>query len=568
MKKSLYFALAAGFLFAACDEDFTNWAEPQGSTEAGATTIDGAVTAGAAIDAATADGDVVLLNLSAPEGCTINASHVYINGDNEIKFNIEDGKLSVSAATLAKTVQDEYQSLAATTRDLEVSGKFAVVNALGEASPLAVAPVTVQYTTPALPANASESAYYYVGGYNGWNLAEPTPFVSKGNGVYELTIQINDGEWFAFAPQSAVDAQDWNALFRAPSNGCTDTFGYLNNDPTTGWSFNCETGGQYTFILDMVNYTFKYIHYIEKEYYYIGALATDKSYPLSNGGADPLENPVFTVTVPAAGGWHWFKIAPGSGFNEDGTWNWDNEINCACAVNKDDEAMEGKFVIGGDKNSWHILEDVYPAMFYRLSFNFLTQEYSITPVNYTEFIYYAGDWTSWGDNKKELALVDSDNGLYNGYYFIKAVDNASTWGFKFIDADGNWYGGGDGVIDAAGGNCDPGQEGFYKISVNWATMTYELTLIETVSIIGDATGDSSWGTDIDLTWDGECWTYTGHLEAGNFKFRANHDWNGMNWGGDKSNLEVDGANASIEAAGDYTVKLYCNCPGKAYYTIE
>ena len=114
----------------------------------------------------------------------------------------------------------------------------------------------------------------------------------------------------------------------------------------------------------------------------IGALGTDKSYPLTNGGVDPLDNPVFTATIPAAGGWHWFKIAPESGFNEDGSWNWDNDQYCACALAKDDESMSGKFVIGGDKYSWHILEDEYPAKFYRLSFNFMTQEYSITPVNF------------------------------------------------------------------------------------------------------------------------------------------------------------------------------------------
>ena len=42
----------------------------------------------------------------------------------------------------------------------------------------------------------------------------------------------------------------------------------------------------------------------------------------------------------------------------------------------------------------------------------------------------------------------------------------------------------------------------------------------------------------------------------------------MNCGGDKDNLEVEKGNSIIDAAGDYTIKLYCNCPGKAYYTLE
>lgn len=570
MKKSLYFTLAAATLMVtACEEDYTDWAPAQVSTEGAASTIAGAVSAASAsIDAASAGDVITLLSTSAAEGCHINLTHLYLNENTEVPFELVDGNVTIKADDLAAAVRDCYKSLAATTRELAFTGNFAMVNAQGEASPIEVAPVKVNYTTPALPANASDKAYYYVGGYNGWNLADPTPFVAKGDGIFELTISIGDGEWFAFAPQSAVDAQDWNALFRAPSNGCTDASGYLDNDPTTGWSFNCEVGGNYTFILDMVNYTYKYFHHIESAYYYIGALATDKSYPLTNGGGDPLENPVFTAVIPALGdGWHWFKIAPESGFNEDGSWNWDNESLCACATAKDDESMSGKFVIGGDRNSWHLMEDQYPAKFYRLTFNFVSQEYSITPVNYSEYIYYAGDWTSWGDGKRELALTDTEAGIYTGYYFINAVDNSSTWGFKFIDADGNWYGGGNGVLNSDA-NCDPGAEGFYKIQVNWANMTYELTKIETVSLIGGATGDSSWGTDLDMTWTGECWEYKGHLEAGEFKFRANHDWNGINWGGDKNNLVVDQANANIEAAGDYTLRLYCNCPGKAYYTLE
>ena len=448
MKKSLYFALAASFLFAACDEDYTDWADPQSSTEGAATVVSGSVTTAGSINGASAAGSVALLNLSAPEGCSISAAHIYVNGE-KISFVNQDGQILVDADELAALVKSSYNSLAATTRALSVTGKFGMVNPNGEASPITVEPVTVNYTAKPLPANASEGEYWYVGGHNGWNLSldNPDKFEDKGNGIYQLTIQIGDGEWFSFAPKSAVEAGDWNALFRAPSNGFAENRGFLDNDPTTGFSFCCETGGKYTFTLDMVNYTWSY-------------------------------------------------------------------------------------------------------------------------VNYTEYIYYAGDWTSWGDGKKEMALVDADNGIYNGYYWIDAVDNANTWGFKFIDADGNWYGGGNGTIDANGGNMDPGAEGFYKIEANWANFTYTLTPIASISIIGNATGDSSWGTDIDLTWNGECWEYTGHLEAGEFKFRANHDWNGINWGGDPNNLEMDAANASISAAGDYTIKLYCNCPGKAYYTLE
>ena len=47
---------------------------------------------------------------------------------------------------------------------------------------------------------------------------------------------------------------------------------------------------------------------IESAYYYIGALGIDKSHPMTKEA-----DGVYSVTVPAKGEWHWFKIAPESG---------------------------------------------------------------------------------------------------------------------------------------------------------------------------------------------------------------------------------------------------------------
>lgn len=396
MKKSLYFTLAAATLMVtACDEDYTDWAPAQVSTEGAASTVAGAVSAASpAIDAASAGDVITLLSTSAAEGCHLNLTHLYLNENTEIPFELVDGNVTVAAADLAAAVRDSYKSLAATTRELAFTGNFAMVNAQGEASPLSIAPVKVNYTTPALPANASESAYYYVGGYNGWNLAEPTPFVAKGDGIFELTITIGDSEWFAFAPQSAVDAQDWNALFRAPANGYDGTSGFLNNDPTTGWSFCCPTGGDYTFILDMVNYTWSYAPHVNS-------------------------------------------------------------------------------------------------------------------------LWYAGDANGWSFSR----LAQSGDAEFTGYYYINAVDNSSTWGFKFPSAD-NWdepqYGAGaePGTIAIGGGNIVLANnvDGFYKIVVNTLSLSYYVEPIATISLIGSAVaGDSSWGTDADMTYSAadRCWVYTG-----------------------------------------------------------
>ena len=111
----------------------------------------------------------------------------------------------------------------------------------------------------------------------------------------------------------------------------------------------------------------------ESAYYYIGVWGTDKSHPMTK-----LEDGVFSVDVQANGGWHWFKIAPESGFGADGNFDWSNEGNCLCATSKDDEAASGKFVIGGDKNSWHLIEPD-GAKSFTITVDLYDMTYSITP---------------------------------------------------------------------------------------------------------------------------------------------------------------------------------------------
>ena len=449
MKKTYIYAslFAAALMVVACDEDYKDWAEPQSyAQEANASAASGVMTqAVTAISEESADETIVLANASASDA-TISFTSLSLDGT-DIPFTSENGALTVALSDLSSAVQDKFKSLASVEREIELVTSIVSVDEMGQALVIGDQTISLKYTPAALPANASESAYYYIGGYNGWALDAPTPFESNGDGTYSLTIEIGDGEWFAFLPQSAVDAQDWNMLFRAPSNGCTDTFGYLNNDPTTGYSFNCETGGTYTFTLDMNNYTFSYVPYVAALYY------------------------------------------------------------------------------AGDANGW-----------------------SFSPM------------VQWGDD-------------FVGFYYVNAVDNSSTWGFKICMAD-NWdepqYGAGDeaGTVALGGGNIDLGQaDGFYQINLNQAQLTVSLTEITSISIIGTVNG--SWDTDTDLTFDvdNKVWTVTADLTAGEFKFRANHDWS-LSWGGELDALTADnGSNIALAEDGNYTITLAPNANGYGVATI-
>ena len=116
-----------------------------------------------------------------------------------------------------------------------------------------------------------------------------------------------------------------------------------------------------------------------------------------------------------------------------------------------------------------------------------------------------------------------------------------------------------GSLTADGGpNCpDPGA-GFYKIDLDAGKLSYTLTKIESVSIIG---GFNDWSGDVEMTYNSAegCWEVTTDAVSGEYKFRANHDW-GINWGGTVNSLTQDGANLSI-TAGTHTFKLYLTYNG-------
>ena len=99
-------------------------------------------------------------------------------------------------------------------------------------------------------------------------------------------------------------------------------------------------------------------------------------------------------------------------------------------------------------------------------------------------------------------------------------------------------------------------DGFYKVEVNLLTLSYTLTPITRIGIIGDATG--SWDNDIAMTYDPTAHGWSVQhvtLVNGEMKFRANSEWK-ISWGGtDLDHLTSNnGANIKV-TAGKYTIKL-------------
>jgi hypothetical protein len=178
---------------------------------------------------------------------------------------------------------------------------------------------------------------------------------------------------------------------------------------------------------------------------------------------------------------------------------------------------------------------------------------------FPEFIYEIGNESGWS-TPHALKSSDAYDGKYQGFYYLdgefKFKPNKDDW-------NGDWENDGEGKIADNGGSNMPGvSAGFYRIDVDLAAMTYALKKIEYVSIIGTANGN--WDTDTDLTYnkDEGCWEVTCDLNAGEMKFRGNHNWDGdVDLGGSFDNLVHGGSNIAVEA-GNYTIKLYISIAGQ------
>lgn len=188
-------------------------------------------------------------------------------------------------------------------------------------------------------------------------------------------------------------------------------------------------------------------------------------------------------------------------------------------------------------------------------------QYSGDAPAYPDKIYAIGGDTGWSD----VYTLAGNNGKYKGFGYLsqefKFKPNADNW-------DGDWECTGEGKIGQGSNNCPaPATAGYYMIEVDLSEMTYKITLITVISIIGDVKGN--WDTDIDLSYNStnNTWEATGvELNAGVMKFRANHGWD-INWGGTLSALKQGGDNIALAEAGKYNVVLYALCDGLAKATV-
>ncbi len=306
---------------------------------------------------------------------------------------------------------------------------------------------------------------------------------------------------------------------------------------------------------------------IEDAYYYVGAVNgwsdSDKTYKLTNGGGDVYDNPVFTILIPAPTNDdseridNWFKIAPESAYTSGNFW-----ANLWGVAKNGDESTSGKLVYG-DVGAFN-QPATDGAKFYRISVNMLDETYEITPLNFNTYIWQAGNGNGWGSPASPLYSPSGD-GKYTGFMYLDGE-------FKFRSGEDNWNapdwgkGASEGTLAEQAGNLSA-DAGYYKVEVDLGALTYKLTPITTIGIVGTAQA-GGWDADTDMTYNKEtgAWEATVELTAGEMKFRANDGWD-INWGGTENNLTQGGDNIKVATAGKYFIQLFAYCDSKATFKM-
>ena len=228
-----------------------------------------------------------------------------------------------------------------------------------------------------------------------------------------------------------------------------------------------------------------------------------------------------------------------------------------------------------------------------LGVNDMMQQSKVTSINITPYLASpiydyvdlylignatAGGWDNLATNNWLLPMLKTAD--KNKYTFTGLF---KVGGFKMIKVKGSWdaqfgLGAAAGQLSTDGGSGDIKilTEGYYKLTVDTAALTYTLEpatapakTYTSVSIIGSVNGN--WNTDTQLTqstFDPHVWMKKGvSLTSGEFKFRANNAWD-TSWGTNSEFFGVATINgANIPLSAEWTYDVYFNDATGAYTVI-
>ena len=170
-------------------------------------------------------------------------------------------------------------------------------------------------------------------------------------------------------------------------------------------------------LIDMILYGPQETYKISSAYYYIGTCngwaPHDATYQLTNGGGDVQANPVFTVVIPATGGYNWFKIYPQETMDVEDAEFW--SANFIGYSQDGANGMSGTFVEGAnDQVAFSFkLPPSATAVGYRLSFDMKNRTFDFQSITAS-------------DTAQANELFKKCYDYVNGHSYIPGMDGGFT----------------------------------------------------------------------------------------------------------------------------------------------
>lgn len=408
---------------------------------------------------------------------------------------------------------------------------------------------TVESTSPFKVANqlyaANQAAMYIAGAFNGWGAGELELVADNTWEIKEVDLQ--GGPW------KLKNTPDWTDVDWGDSN-CDKTM-----EITTGGGPNTECGYSGLVNVRFNDETLKYTVVPSVNY------KTTLSGLYLLGTFNDFQGPEPQFTLVADNTWELpeQRLGPGDAFKFA-------ESPFFQGKNYGDQDMDGK----AEEFGPNILLPVdFVDAYYKISFNEVTRLYTLTVIRYPypSELYLVGGSTAIGwEPGDAISFVKLEDGKFEIYAYL----TAGGGGFKFLEVKdwaGDWGKGDEGkVVQEGENNVEVSADGFYRVFVDFTQGTYNVTAVS-FGIVGSAT-PGGWDTDTDMTYIGGTEPYTWEVDItltdGAYKFRANDAWDiNLGKGDTDGTLKFNTGDITSPGAGDYHIVINLDPVNGYTYTV-
>ena len=288
--------------------------------------------------------------------------------------------------------------------------------------------------------------------------------------------------------------------------------------------------------------------FIDTNYYLVGNMTDwklDTNLKFAHSDADVYEDPVFTIMFTTTDDNQYWKIIPQGNVDTGNIWAVENDPKGVVGVETDgDAAMSGTLLTTTSKGEKAYAGKIAKAGIYQMTINMMDYTYTIKQI--APEYYLVGKLQGWSDKLKDkTCLMYAESAMVQSYTTQWNDDaNLKIWLGSDFGVWDNAYGTAknddnsvEGKIGGSGSIVCPEPGAFYTFKVDFSTMTYKWTKLENqnptayehVGLIGV---DNDWKNDVDMKEvTPHNWFIETTIPEGNFKIRANHEWDdSANWG--------------------------------------